>query len=333
VNVFCWDLDRTYLDTDIHSVRGMVRAAFEDASEKRHIPGAAALLRSLLAFSPDSRAAILSGSPTQLRPVLAARLAQDGIKFDTLVLKDNLGNLRRGRLRAIKGQLGYKLPHLLAQRLSREPGDTECLFGDDAEVDALIYTLYAEAIQGTASADVVSAVMRAGGAYEDQIEHALRSLERIRPAAAVTGIYIHVDRALPLSLFELLGHDVRAVFSWLQAAFSLFHDRHLDAQGVDNVVAACVDQDGLDPRALASLVQDAVRRGLVPAEVVVDLSRSCATLAPVAHQVERAVLELKGYRAVFGSRAQPDWFRFLDEATRGDLAGRVARGYPPGDSR
>lgn len=326
MNVFCWDLDRTYLDTDIHSVRGMVRAAFEEASAKRHIPGAAALLRSLLAFSPESRAAVLSGSPTQLRGVLAARLAQDGIRVDTLVLKDNLGNLRRGRLRAIKGQLGYKLPHLLAQRLSRAPEDKECLFGDDAEVDALIYTLYAEAIRGNASADLVGAVMRAGGAYEDQVEHALRSLARIRPAAAVTGIYIHVDRALPLALFELLGHDIRAVFSWLQASFSLFHDGHLDAAGVENVVAACVDQDALDATALTSLVQDAVRRGLVPAEVAVDLARTCPTLAPLASQIENAVLDLKGYRAVFGPRAQPDWFRFLDEATRGDLAGRVARG-------
>ena len=52
VHVYRWDLDRTYLDTDIRSVRGMVRAALEQASEKRTIPGAA------LAFLPRSGHAI-----------------------------------------------------------------------------------------------------------------------------------------------------------------------------------------------------------------------------------------------------------------------------------
>jgi len=148
VHVYHWDLDRTYLDTDIHSVRGMVRAAFEHASSKRNIPGAAALLRGLIEKDPTCRVSIISGSPRQMRDVLSEKLALDGVRFDSLVLKDSLHHLRRGRFRAIKGQIGYKLPQLLKTRVGFGKGVRESLFGDDTEVDALVYALYAEAVAG-----------------------------------------------------------------------------------------------------------------------------------------------------------------------------------------
>jgi phosphoserine phosphatase len=122
-------LDKTYLETDFSSIRGIVRSATEPAHAKRTVPGAAALVRALGA-KPEVRIAILSGSPTQLRDVLEEKLHLDGVRFDSLTLKDNLGNLRRGRLRAIKGQLGYKLPALLQARRDTEAGTTETLFGD-----------------------------------------------------------------------------------------------------------------------------------------------------------------------------------------------------------
>ncbi len=101
MHVYRWDLDRTYLDTAIDSVRGLIRSAFEDASDKRALPGATALLRGLVDARTDSQVCILSGSPLQMRPVLEEKLSLDGIRFHKLILKDNLGNLRRGRLRAL----------------------------------------------------------------------------------------------------------------------------------------------------------------------------------------------------------------------------------------
>src|SRR5690606_14012409 len=123
--IYRWDLDRTYLDTDITSVRGMVRAALEPAAEKRTIPGAGALLRGLITTDPACRVSVISGSPTQMREVLAEKLARDGVRVDQLVLKDNLGNLRRGRFRAIRGQVGYKLPQLFQLRIGLGSGVRE----------------------------------------------------------------------------------------------------------------------------------------------------------------------------------------------------------------
>jgi hypothetical protein len=56
-----------------------------------------------------------------MRAVLTEKLKLDGVEFDELVLKDNLRNLVRGRFKALRGQVGYKLPVLLESRAQR-PG-------------------------------------------------------------------------------------------------------------------------------------------------------------------------------------------------------------------
>jgi hypothetical protein len=265
MHLYRWDLDRTYLDTDIRSVRGLVRSALESADDKRNVPGAAALLRGLLASDPSARASIISGSPVQMRAVLERKLTLDGIRFESMVLKDNLRNLRRGRLRALRGQLGYKLPQLLSLRLGRAREDVETLFGDDAEVDALIYALYADAIAGRVDEDTLVRVLRAGGAYPDQVAFAVRSLERLPRAAAVDGIYIVVDRGLPLATYDKLGGAVTVVFSWFQAALSLHARGQLNAAGLTAVVEDLLGGQGETPAALAALAADAVRRRLIAA--------------------------------------------------------------------
>ncbi|HMV68509.1 MAG TPA: hypothetical protein PKA64_16790 [Myxococcota bacterium] len=323
MHVYCWDLDRTYLDTDIHSMRGMVRAALERPKDKRNVPGAPALLRSLQAHDPSSIATVVSGSPTQMRAALAEKLRLDGVRVDRLTLKDNLRNIRRGRLRAVRGQLGYKLPHLLAQRLTRAPTDIETLFGDDAEVDALIYTVYAEVLAGRTTDDELAAVLTAGGAYEDQIEHALRSARHLPRAEAVQDIFIHVDRALPLAAFRDLGRHVNVVFSWLQAALVLLERGRLAHAGVDAVAAECVAQDRLHPAEVRALIQDAVRRALVRREVAEEALRASPTLAPWADIISDALAQLDATEpAAPGAR---DWLGFLRSATPQALAGRGAR--------
>ena len=93
-HVFRWDLDKTYLKSEFDSVRDLVSAALESAQDKQAFPGARALLRSL-SRNHGYRICIVSGSPTQMRRVLAAKLALDGIEYSEFVLKNNLRNLAR----------------------------------------------------------------------------------------------------------------------------------------------------------------------------------------------------------------------------------------------
>jgi hypothetical protein len=310
VHVYRWDLDKTYLATEIGSVRGLLRAAMEKASEKRNVPGAADLLRGLIQWDPACQVAIVSGSPTQMRAVLEEKLALDGVRFDSLILKDNLNNLKRGRLRAVRGQLGYKLPQLLRQRIGLGHGVHETLFGDDVEVDALIYAVYADAIAGKLDGHEVARIMEAGGAYEDVIADAVDALGRVGRADAVEDIFIVLDKGTPVRRFELLGSRVIPVFSWLQAAVILWARRRLGVGGVVDVARACVDESRLGEPALGGLFQDLVRRGHVGLDQVHALLDEAVALAPARPVIERALTRL-GPAAEPRPRSAAEYMAFL----------------------
>ena len=72
-HVFRWDLDKTYLRTEFDSFRDLIKSAIETAADKKAYPGAASLLRALRA-GDGHRICIVSGSPSQMKTVLAAKL-------------------------------------------------------------------------------------------------------------------------------------------------------------------------------------------------------------------------------------------------------------------
>ena len=286
MHIYRWDLDKTYLDTNFSSLRGLVRAATEPAEDKRAVPGATALIRGLAGGS-SARIYILSGSPTQMRAVLEEKLRLDGVRYDGLVLKDNLSNLRKGRFRAIRGQFGYKLPVLLAAREGIGKGVHESLFGDDAEVDALIYSVYADTLAGHLTSAQVSRIMEAAGAYPDRIEVALEAIAQLPTGEVVDNIYIHLDRSSPPSRFAALGPRVVPVFSWWQAALVLYGKGRLTAAGVRAVTEEVVETEGLDDWAFSSLAQDIVRRGHLASGTLDSLVDESDTLAHCARSAGR----------------------------------------------
>lgn len=309
MHTYIWDLDRTYLQTDIRSVRGLVRSALENATDKRTVPGADALLRALVQHDPDAGVTVVSGSPVQMREVLEAKLALDGVRVDRLVLKDNLRNITRGRFRAVRGQLGYKLPSLLAHRLGQPTGARESLFGDDAEVDALIYALYAEVLSDRVSEDDMVRVMQAGGAYEDQIDHAVRSLRRLERTDAVDGIFIRVDEGVPLATYEALSRRVDVVFDWFQAALVLHSRERLSAQAVAEVAASSTSSHPWGLHAIPGWCQDAVRRGLVPRDALEDVLHH-PSLVPVRERAQEAIARLPAAPRPRDAQ-KADWEGFL----------------------
>ena len=262
MEIYRWDLDKTYLATDFESVRGLWRAAREAPEEKRNVPGSAELLRAL-SRRPGARVVIVSGSPTQMREVLSEKLRLDGVRFDELLLKDSLRHLKRGRLRAIKGQFGYKLPALLQGRIGLGKGARETLFGDDAEVDAIVYSVFADAVAGRLSSLEVSRIMESAGAYPDHIQSAVDALESIAQTDAVERIFIRLEKGIPPRLFEALGSRVVPVYSWFQAALVLYGAGRIDALTVAEVAQAVHDQGGHGRQELGNHFQDMVRRGHV----------------------------------------------------------------------
>src|SRR5271154_4733863 len=117
-----WDLDKTYLRTDFDTLRDLVRTALERPDQKRTNPGASTLLRELVRTGVAIH--ILSGSPEQMRGRLEDKLRLDGITWESFTLKPNLQNVLRLRFRAVRDQLGYKLPSLLRSRAALAAEDT-----------------------------------------------------------------------------------------------------------------------------------------------------------------------------------------------------------------
>ncbi len=309
MHVYRWDLDRTYLDTAIDSVRGLIRSALEDASTKRALPGATSLLRGLVDAHPDSHICILSGSPLQMRPVLEEKLTIDGIRFDKLILKDNLGNLRRGRLRALRGQVAYKLPALLVERQHTAPDARETLFGDDSEADALIYVAFAELLAGRLDVNDMRKILVRSGAYPDRVDIAVRALTMLPRRDVVDDVFIRLDKRMAPGRFALLGPLVVPVHHWLQAALVLWRRGRLEPKHVADVASEVAH--GAGGRAVAGMVQDAVRRGLVSSESMETLMEA-PELRGLRGPVHRALTWLPNELAPPLPRA-PDLFGFLDQ--------------------
>jgi hypothetical protein len=271
-----WDLDKTYLRTDFDTVRDLVRTAIERPDQKRTVPGAAPLLRELGRAGVEIH--ILSGSPEQLRSRIEQKLRLDGARWASLTLKPNLENILRLRFRALRGQLGYKLPALLQRRceLSSQRDESgglvrEVLLGDDAEADAFVYSLYADVCEGKVPAEEIVEIMRAGGAYHDTILDAVRYAGYVEKGPVVERILIHLERQSSPSDFRLYGGRVVPFYNYLQAAFLLHEDGRIPGRAVLKVAQDLVVAHNFDSAALGRSYLDLSRRGHIAGTGIADI--------------------------------------------------------------
>lgn len=307
MHTYRWDLDRTYLETEIHSTMGLLRAAMESAPRKRTVAGAAELVRGLLENTADAQLFVLSGSPRQMRRVLLEKLQLDGVAPTRLVLKDNLRNLLRGRIGALRNQVAYKLPELLSDRSRFHDSCRETLFGDDSEVDAVIYAVYAELVAGRMTKDDLVTLLRHQRAYPDNVERAVAAYAALDHRDVVEDIFIRIDRGVPTWLFaRYLGRRVHPVFSWWQAALAMHARGHLSGRSVAEVTRACGVAE--PPHRAAGLAQDAVRRGIVEPEQALAAVED-TRLPELTHAVASALDRLGPWRMPMGE--QLDHLGFL----------------------
>ncbi len=277
--VYRWDLDKTYLRTDFDTLRDLVRTAFEPASRKRAYPGASTLLREIRLTEPAA-IFILSGSPEQMRSVLEAKLRLDGIRWDGLTLKPSLRNLVRGRFRFLRDQVSYKLTALLRSRTNVDPTTDEVMFGDDAEGDAFIYSLYADIAAGRVSQELLMQVAEAAHVYPDDIPEIVRIAARVPRRDAVRRIFIHLERVSSTVGFSDFGHRVCPFYNYFQPALVLLDDGALDADAVLRVGADLVVAHTFNPEVLAASFDDLCRRGFLSRRVVDRISGSFDTIIP-----------------------------------------------------
>jgi len=314
-HIFRWDLDKTYLQTEFDTLKDLVKLAFQGPADKENVPGSAELLRALRIDSAG-RAQIffISGSPRQMRGVLSKKLKLDGVDFDGFVLKDNLRNLMRFRFRALKEQIGYKLPALLKARAKAPLDANETLFGDDAERDAFVYSLYGDLLAERVAPKALEDVLNIAGVYPDCREAIYSGLDQLRSVDPVERVIIHLDRKSPPVRFDAYGPRVVPVYNYFQAALVLFSDGRLKAKTVNRIGTALVDQYGFSMPVLIRSLQDVLRRGAMSLKGVEHLAETALAQGVDKSIVDRFTAETKATQIKAGQkRAQfvPDYASLL----------------------
>lgn len=273
-HIFRWDLDKTYLHTDFDTWRDLLRTAFQKPEEKVNVPGAVALLRELSRPEANSRALVtfISGSPSQMRDTLERKFEIDGIRPDAFILKPTLRNILKGHFRAIRGQVGYKLNALLKLRES-SPFAPETFFGDDAEQDAFIYSLYADLAAGTVDRPQLEEILREAEVYESTGQTILARFERMVQRDTVQRIFIHLEAGSSPGRFLVFGPRLVPIKNYFQAAVILYGDGVLQVDSVARVAAELLLNPKYDMQELAVSLQDLARRRHLNMKVLRRLAR------------------------------------------------------------
>lgn len=293
IHIYRWDLDKTYLQTEFDSVKDLIRTALQKPEDKVNVPGAVPLLKEIKRPSQEGRAMLtfISGSPTQMRRVLEKKFELDGIQPDAFVLKPTLENILKGRFKAVRGQVGYKLEALLRIRAEGEHERvTETLFGDDAEQDAFIYSVYADLIAGRIGLDVLRDILVEAEVYASTMENIMRYGAHLQPVGHVDRIFINLDRRSPPGRFLTLGPRIVPIVNYFQAALVLYADRTFKMENLIRVAGGMLAQHDYGLMELANSFQDLLRRRVLSAADLDRLEHDL-TLDPVPDVVPRGFAE------------------------------------------
>ncbi len=266
--VFTWDIDKTYLATEIHSWRGLLGVPFEFAIDKRDIAGTAALLQALRrgmappGLTEERPVLFVSASPPELRRVIERKMLLDGVAFDGITFKDQLGLLLRGRVRALREQVGYKLAALLMNRRELPAGADEYLFGDDSESDATIYALYGDICAGRVRGRLLDRVLTRLGVARPDAARIGRLAANLPERDCVRLAFINLEVHKRPERFRDHGRTAPC-FDSLQMALVLRERGLLPAAAVVAVADQMARQFAHRQPNLMRSVSDALLRGLV----------------------------------------------------------------------
>ncbi len=149
--IYIWDIDKTYLDTRFSQFRDLLKIALEWGVDKRALEGSAALLRALRGGRSGREHRPLyfvSASPPQMHPVISRKMLMDGVEWDGITYKDQKQLILKGRFSLLRKHLVFKLTGLCRLLEESPEGGELYLFGDDAEEDALTFSLFADLAEG-----------------------------------------------------------------------------------------------------------------------------------------------------------------------------------------
>ncbi|PWU14016.1 MAG: hypothetical protein C5B49_13850 [Bdellovibrio sp.] len=264
--VFVWDLDKTYLDTSIDSIQGLLLTAVERALAKKNVPGTNVLLQQLaktwIQAKGQSRFPIyfITASPPQMETRIDEKFALDGIRPFGCFYKDNLQNLYPRRWWRLTKQVGYKVQALLQLRLRLKAEVKQIFWGDDSESDALIYNLYSDICARRLSPLEIRNVLRHFFVTGEQADRILDLQMRIPEVDPVEKIYINLAADTDPDWYLKFGRRTLPTYNYFQVAVDLCQDQRLPIQAVIAVAQDMIFNYSFTPEELVRAFDELVRR-------------------------------------------------------------------------
>src|SRR5262249_38111609 len=157
-----------------------------------------------------------------------------------IVFKNQLQQLRRGKLRNPREHVGFKLAALLRGRVDEPPEARELLFRDHWEADSLLYSLYPDVVARRPPPPRPPALLGAVPVDPDLVRDVLALAARAAGEDAVERIFINLERRTPPAVFRLFGPRVVPTFNYFQTACVLAAAGHVEAPDVVRVGEALI---------------------------------------------------------------------------------------------
>jgi hypothetical protein len=155
--------------------------------------------------------------------------------------------------------VGYKLGALLDARRNSVLAP-ETLFGDDAEMDAFIYSLYADIVAGRIDAELLRAIMVEAEVYASPMQRIMDLAANVEQRATVGRVFINLEGRTAPGRFLPFGARVVPIVNYFQAAIVLWSDRVVSLDAVVRIAAGMIERDDYGLVDFANSFQDLMRR-------------------------------------------------------------------------
>jgi hypothetical protein len=261
------DIDKTYLATQIDSIGGLLKTAFETAEAKDNIPGFSIVLRALrrgaASEAQNNPIYFVSASPPQMQETLMAKMELDGIEHNGIVFKDQLQHVRRRDFKKLKEQIGYKLEALLLLWLAVPHSSKLILFGDDSESDPAIYSLFCDILGGMVRGPTLRSLLMSLGVFAEEMEKILKLADRITDVSfPVEFVFINLVTGSQAPYYSRFGPHFYATENSLQVALTLYERNLIRERAVRSIGRDLALYYDLSPQRILESLKFGAQRGL-----------------------------------------------------------------------
>lgn len=267
--VYVWDLDKTYLDTSIDSIKGLFRTIFEKSLTKKNIPGASELLKSIANTrkkhftEAEFPLFFVSASPPQMESKISEKFGLDEIAPLGMFYKDNLRNLAPSRLLFLKKQIGYKIQALMQLRCHLGSEVRMICFGDDSESDAIIYNLFSDICARRHTPLQIERLLIELGISRSQVEEILKLQSLVPIQDPVEKIYINLATDTDPDYYNKFGRRTLATYDTFQVALDLVQDQRMSLEELGVVMQALEAKYDFTSAQLIRGFEDLIRRRII----------------------------------------------------------------------